>query len=169
MTPSIDEVLAEGWFGNVSLLPADELRAKRDVCRQIEASVSYRRRVLQGQLDIVRAEADRRSSEGDDVSGVLDLLPGLLGGGSHESPRANLRSAPVVAPDVELEGESLADLGSVSNEELHAIAERLTERERLLSAQRRALHELIDAAQDEIARRYKSGAAMVTDVIHERL
>lgn len=169
MPPTIDEVLAEGWFGDLSELPSDELRAKRDVCRQIEASVSYHRRVLQGQLDIVRAEVGRRSSQGDDVSGVLDLLPSLLGGPSHESKRGDVRDAPVVAPSDDPESESLGDMSKVSIDELEAIAERLAERETLLSRQRRGLHELIDAAQDEIARRYKSGAAAVADVIHERL
>lgn len=169
MSPTIDEVLADGWFGDVSELPSDELRAKRDACRQIEASVSYHRRVLQGQLDIVRAEVDRRSSQGDDVSGVLDLLPSLLGGPGHQSARGDVRAAPVVAPTDELEGESLGDITKISIEKLEAIVERLAERETVLSHQRRGLHGLIDAAQDEIARRYKSGAAAVTDVIHERL
>lgn len=169
MSPTIDEVLADGWFGDLEALASDELRAKRDVCREIEAAVSYRRRVLQGQLDIIRAEAERRSSAGDDVSGVLDLLPSLLGGPGHESSRGDVRAAPIVAPDTDAEAESLGRIQEISNPELEEVVQRLAAREQELSRQRRALHEVIDAAQDEIARRYKSGAAEVKDVIHERL
>jgi hypothetical protein len=68
-----------------------------------------------------------------------------------------------------VEGEHLGNTAEASDAELEEIAHRLAERERELSEQRQALFRLIDGAQDEIARRYKSGDALVSDVINERL
>lgn len=169
MEPTLDDVLADGWLGDVTALPVEELRAKRDACRRLEAVVSYQRRVVQGQLDILRAEAQRREAEGADVSGVLEALPLVLGTGAPTAARGDVRSTPIVAPDDDVEGEHLGNVAAAGDEELEEIAHRLAERERTLSGQRQSLFRLIDGAQDEIARRYKSGDALVSDVINERL
>lgn len=168
MEPTLDDVLAEGFLGDVATLPVEELRSKRDACRRLEAVVSYQRRVVQGQLDILRAEAGRREAEGADVSGVLEALPLLLGTGSPSSARGDVRSTPIVAPE-DAEGEHLGDVSAISDAELEDLAHHLAEREKMLSGQRQALFRLIDGAQDEIAGRYKSGDALVADVINERL
>jgi hypothetical protein len=55
----------------------------------------------------------------------------------------------------------LGAVGSLPDERLGTIAEQLEEFERRVSQRRRALHTAIDALQEEMLRRYKSGEASV--------
>jgi hypothetical protein len=73
----IDRVLDPGFTEGVDRLALPELRARREEAE--EADVSYLRRLLQGRLDILRAELVRRSAGGDqDVAGLLAGLPKIL-------------------------------------------------------------------------------------------
>ena len=70
----IDRVLDPGFTEGVDRLGLPELRARRE-----EADVSYLRRLLEGRLDILQAELERRSAGGDqDVGGLLAGLPKIL-------------------------------------------------------------------------------------------
>src|ERR1700733_3492375 len=68
MAPEYLEGL-EGW-------PIDRVRAKRDIATEAETGLSYLRRIVQGRLDIVLSEQDRRQH--DDGPGDLDDLVGRL-------------------------------------------------------------------------------------------
>jgi hypothetical protein len=62
-----------------SVVPASRLRELRSECEQEESGLSYARRVLQGRLDIVRAEVLRRSEAGQDAAAdLLGSLPRIL-------------------------------------------------------------------------------------------
>jgi RsiG-like len=75
----IDRVLDPGFTEEVDRLGLPELRARREEAEAEEADVSYLRRLLQGRLDILRAELERRSAGGDqDVAGLLAGLPKIL-------------------------------------------------------------------------------------------
>jgi hypothetical protein len=75
----IDRVLGPGFTAGVEALDLAELRARREEAEAEEADVSYLRRLLQGRLDILRAELVRRSAGGDeDVGGLLAGLPAIL-------------------------------------------------------------------------------------------
>jgi hypothetical protein len=68
----IDRVLDPGFTDGVDRLGLPELRARPEEAEAEEADVSYLRRLLQGRLDILRAEQVRRSAGGDqDVGGLL--------------------------------------------------------------------------------------------------
>ena len=56
----IDRVLDPGFTEGVERLPLPELRARREEAEAEEADVSYLRRLLQGRLNILRAELVRR-------------------------------------------------------------------------------------------------------------
>ena len=72
----IDRVLAENYLDGIATLPMDEVRSLRKEAEQEETDLSYLRRLLQGRLDILRAELARRSGA---TSGTLvDALPALL-------------------------------------------------------------------------------------------
>jgi len=80
----IDRVLDPGFTAGVERLGLPELRARREEAEAEEADVSYLRRLLQGRLDILRAELVRRSAGGtQDVAGLLAGLPSIL---SDEAP-----------------------------------------------------------------------------------
>ena len=72
--------------------PMTEVRRLRREAEQEEVNLSYTRRLLQGRLDIVRRELQRRAEH--DGRSLVDLLPEILVG---EGPRARARAGP--APD----------------------------------------------------------------------
>jgi hypothetical protein len=72
----IDRVLAEDYLAGVSSIDMDELRSLRKEAEQEETDLSYLRRLLQGRLDILRAELARRS--GADEGDLVDALPKIL-------------------------------------------------------------------------------------------
>jgi hypothetical protein len=59
--------------------------------------------------------------------------------------------------DAVLDPAAIGTLPELSRDELVALSERLMAVEARISAQRKALHERIDAVQAEIVSRYKSG------------
>ena len=63
----IDKVLAEGFASDLPDLDLDELRSRRREAEQEEADLSYLRRMLQGRMDILRAELARRAGGGDKI------------------------------------------------------------------------------------------------------
>ena len=80
----IDRVLDPAFVEGVDQLGLPELRARREEAEAEEADVSYLRRLLQGRLDILRAELVRRSATDEqDVAGLLAGLPAIL---SDDSP-----------------------------------------------------------------------------------
>ena len=58
----IDRVLAPGFAVGLDDLDLDELRARRAEAEQEETDLSYARRLLQGRLDILRAEREAREN-----------------------------------------------------------------------------------------------------------
>jgi hypothetical protein len=160
-------------------LPAwttDELRTRRAACEGAEAAVSYARRVLQGRLDIVRAEFERRREAGDHAAQeLLAALPGLLAGDHVATDPARARVSSVTVPpaadelvariDADLGEHTLAGLMDRDEDALAEIISRLETHETELSAARRRLFDSIDALRDELAARYKDGRANVADLL----
>src|SRR5436309_425067 len=73
----IDRVLAEDFLERLHEVSLEELRTMRADAEQEETDLSYIRRLLQGRLDIMRAEQKRREG-GPDAPSLIDLLPGIL-------------------------------------------------------------------------------------------
>lgn len=170
-----DRVLAADYLGNLSARPLPEIRALRQEVEQEEADVSYLRRLLQGRMDIVRAELARRSAAGSGT--LLDELPRILSehsagprrgpsrqaGVEPSQPDAQRRSVEALVSDVTMD-----DVGARSEEELQAALARYVDEEQRLSANRRALHHVLDRCSAEITRRYRDGEADVGDLLeHE--
>ena len=151
-------------------LPLDELRERRARLIEEEVGLSYLRRLVQGRRDIVAA-ARRRATIGD----LVGELPSILADRTHAPGPGRLPK--VMAPSAEeesrLEAEldavvsagTLTDLASLDDAALAAVAERLDEFERDVSARRRELHVRIDALQAELTRRYKTGEANVESLL----
>lgn len=149
----------------------------RDECQQEEAKVSYARRVLQGKLDIVRAEVARRQDGGAE-SDVLDHLSEILADHGVRPAGAARATRFLVPPedsnrrrseDNVADDDALAALHERDAEELSALVETLTARERSTSTARRLLLDRIDALQDELTSRYKSEGLDVSDILARRM
>lgn len=173
----IDRVLAPGFADDLGSLSHDELLDRRGEAEQEEADLSYQRRLLQGRLDLLRAELARRAGDADapatpvpgsrsDADIVAALTKVLTderppGAGKFTGRTAGLtpsrvgehrREAEAAAADVRH-----SDLASLDDAELADAVERLSELERRTSTARRSVQRIIDALSAEIAARVETG------------
>ena len=166
----IDRVTDPTLLERLPELSTPDLRALRDEAREEESRLSYHRRLLQGRCDIVQAEVERRGGgEGDDLHA---RLAAILGDRTtvRGTPRAVSLSVPPDHPerreeDALVGDAALAGLPDLDEEGLRALAERLTEGERAISAQRASVLRHLDALQDELVARYRDGRADISDML----
>lgn len=165
----VDRIIEPSYLEGLQQRSIEELRALRDECAEGETEVSFERRLSQARIDILSAELDQRTgaaTEGD----LISRLPQILA----EERSAGSASLPSRAPDFsiprntdiprrrveEIVGEqTLARLAQVPTDEIRKIIDSLAQHERNLSEKRRRVHEVVDAIQSEIVRRYASGEA----------
>ncbi|MEU7073142.1 ABC transporter substrate-binding protein [Streptomyces narbonensis] len=167
---SAESALADRARPDLGALRLPELRALRREAQSDEADLSYVRRMLQGRIDILRAELARRT---DPEAPVLDRLSEILADvpSRHRSsarhvtmstPRGDeyRRLAAEMLSEVEL-----SDLTARTDEELHAAMGRLAGYEQQISRRRQHLQRTADDCSGEIARRYREGEAQVDDLL----
>lgn len=145
-----------------------ELRAVRDEYQQIEHGVSYVRRIVQGRLDTLSAEIQRR---GDGVvdNDLITRLPDALAAKNRGPglPRPALSLEPpewthdlLAQVDRSVAPNHLADLEEVDADVLVAALSAAADWEQRLSAARHELHRRADRVQDALVERYRSGASI---------
>jgi hypothetical protein len=163
----IDRVLDPGFTEGVDRLGLPELRARREEAE--EADVSYLRRLLQGRLDILRAELVRRSAGGDqDVGGLPAILTDDAPGTFSAVPRVQVPSrATEHRRRVErlVSDETIARLPELDVEELTRAVDVLAHEEEQVSTHRRTVQRVVDVLRGELARRYRDGTAQVSQLL----
>jgi hypothetical protein len=164
-----------GELDDLEHRPIEEVRAARAACQQVENGLSYLRRIVQGRLDIVAAELERRQAGGDphDVSRLIEQLPSILADHLRAPGLGRLPSGlgqgevdAELASRVDAVVGEVDDLAEVSDEQLTAARDRLTDLEHEISERRRAEFARIDALQAELTRRYRAGEASVESLLH---
>ncbi|MFD7031699.1 AmfC protein [Streptomyces sp. NPDC059917] len=147
-----------------------ELRALRRDAQRDEADLSYVRRLLQGRIDILRAELARRT---DPESPVVDRLSEILAD-APSSRSASARHVTLGTPHSEeyrllaaemLADVELSDLGARTDGELHEGMGKLVRYEQQVSRRRQQLQHTADDCSAEITRRYREGEAQVDDLL----
>lgn len=161
---------ALGGTGGENALRLPDLRALRRDATRDEADLSYLRRLLQGRIDILRAELARRSAP---ETPVVHRLSEILA--DAPSPhRSSARHVTLSTPRNEefrlLAAEALAevelsDLEARTDGELRAAMGRLVRHEQQVSKRRHDLQRTADDCSAEIARRYREGEAQVDDLL----
>ncbi|WP_327284069.1 MULTISPECIES: AmfC protein [unclassified Streptomyces] len=153
-----------------------ELRTLRRDAQRDEADLSYVRRLLQGRIDILRAELARRTDPQAPVTAeppVVDRLSEILADapsrrsasarhvtlGTPHSEEFRLLAAEMLS-DVEL-----SDLDARTDGELHDAMGRLVRYEQQVSRRRQQLQRTADGCSAEITRRYREGEAQVDDLL----
>ena len=169
----IDRVLRDDFLDGVATLSMEDLRTRRDDAEQEEADVSYLRRLVQGRIDILRAELGRRSGEGS--GSLLADLPQILGEvhprnaprglGRHSSAEPSRadehrRYVEALVADVDL-----SDVTARTDEELRSALSVFEREESDLSDKRRRIFAVLDVCSAEITRRYRDGEADVSDLL----
>jgi hypothetical protein len=77
----VDKLLAPAFVDGLGEASIDEIRARRDECRRVEDLISYLRRVIQGQIDVVTAEIEMRAGGvAGDAGRLVHDLPSILSG-----------------------------------------------------------------------------------------
>jgi hypothetical protein len=170
----IDRVLAPGFLERLGETPIAELRAMRSDAEQEETDLSYLRRMLQGRLDILRAEAGRRSN-GESAASLIDLLPDILADeGPHDTPHGLGRHAPAEPSRADQHRRYLealvadvttSDPSGLSDSSLAGAVELFEREEATVSSNRREVQHVMDQCTAEIARRYRDGDADVADLL----
>ncbi|MFG2294130.1 AmfC protein [Streptomyces sp. NPDC048603] len=149
-----------------------ELRALRRDSQRDEADLSYIRRLLQGRIDILRAELARRTDPEAPVV-VVDRLSEILAD-APSSRSASARHVTLGTPHSEefrllaaemLADVELSDLGARTDGELHDAMGRLVGYEQQVSRRRQQLQRTADDCSAEITRRYREGEAQVDDLL----
>jgi len=160
----IDIVLEPEYLEDLPDLDLSEVRRRRDTAEDVEAQVSYYRRLLHGRMDLLDFEQRRR--RGDEERSILEALPDILAKGMILGSEPALRHIETMPPLPSVTGRRLIDkimddgvlasLPELGDEEITEALERLREVEKQLSGQRRQLHQVIDKLQDEMVSRYRS-------------
>lgn len=172
----------------LTTLSLPELRTLRRDAQREEADLSYVRRLLQGRIDILRAELarrqptsrkdregrkDREDREDQGEASVVERLGEIL----TDAParhRSSARHVTLGTPHSEecrmlaeemLAEVSLSDLGARTDQELSTAMGRLVRYEQQVSRRRQRLQRTADGCSAEITRRYREGEAQVDDLL----
>lgn len=169
----IDRVLADDYLAGLTSSPLPDVRAMRSEAEQEEVDLSYLRRLVQGRMDVLTAELSRRDGGADLVASLATILGDeprspARGSGRHttvEPSRVDDKRRYVerLVADVDL-----SDVSARSAQEITRALERFAEEEVTLSAKRRQVQQVMDAASAEITRRYRDGEANVEALLPPR-
>lgn len=168
----IDRVLSPDYVHGIEHRDLVEVRQLRDEAAQEETDLSYLRRMLHVRIDIVRAEQRRRSENGSRT--VVEQLVQILsdnavapatGSGRYQTTEpsraeAHRRHVEALVSDVDL-----SDVMSLSSAKLDVALRAYTTEEDSVSGRRKQVQAVVDQLNDEIARRYREGAASVDDLL----
>lgn len=168
----IDRVLAGDYLDGLRSVELAEVRGLRDEAEQEEVDLSYVRRLIQGRMDIVRAELNRR--EGPVQGSLVESLARVLadeprsdayGGGRHSTIEPSRIDSHRRYVEALVADTDLSDTSARSTDELHHALRVLSDEEQVISAKRRQVQSVMDAGNAEIARRYRDGEADVSAVL----
>ena len=168
-----DRISEPAYLSDLEKLSAPELKTCRREVGELEAELSYARRLLQGKIDILRHELiRRREGGGADVDTLISSLPAILadtgrsGIGRHVDiavpPGADRRRREV---EKLVSDATLTDLSSLSVEELAALLDQLVQAEVSASEERRVALSVLDRLEEETVRRYRDGIQDVSALL----
>jgi hypothetical protein len=163
----IDAMLEPAFLDGLAERSLDDVRAMHEDCLEVETEVSFVRRLAQARIDIVEAETDRRA-RGGSVGDLVAALPDILADAPRADP-ATSRLPRHLGPPADITWQrglehlitdaTLVNLPTLSDDELRAALDQLRQLEHEVSAQRRALHRVIDAIEADLSERHKGALA----------
>jgi hypothetical protein len=173
VTDAIDRLAASDDPGPLDGLSMEQLRARRNELQEAEVTLSYVRRLVQVRLDLLLDERQHRAGGAGarDTAALVAQLPKILLEHEPGTARGSFPGVGGLPPGVE---EVVAELDAVfdaatidalPDDALAGAADQLADTERRVSSLRRGLHASIDAVQEEMLRRYKSGEASVDSLL----
>lgn len=169
---AVDALLDPSFLEDATRRSMTEVRSLRRQAEQEEVNLSYTRRLLQGRLDIVRRELQRRAEH--DGRSLVELLPEILaekgrgpahGLGRHQTVQPANPDAYESWVNALTPGVDLSSITELSDAKLEEGARALAEAEVGLSERRRGVQQVMDALAGELGRRYRDGEADVAALL----
>ena len=169
-------ILTSDYLDGMAEASLADIRSMRTECQEAEVALSYLRRLIQGRLDIVHTYLEHPGSDAlRDLGTLVNDLPGILSSGPGR-PSGPGHLPQLLSPDTEevdltaeldavLGADEIGTLADLDVDQLNSIAGQLEAIETRVSADRRALHERIDALQAELVDRHKTGRATVDGLL----
>lgn len=161
----LDQVLDPSFTADLDQVDVDEIRHRRHIAELEETDLSYLRRLVQGRIDIVKAEMSRRNPSHHDRDIVAHLADILA---ADEEVVSSGRFIALIEPsrvgNRRRQAEELiadprfTEIESRNTAELEEFLDLLSHHERAISDQRKAVQEVIDQCVRELARR--AGASL---------
>jgi hypothetical protein len=160
----LDVMLDEGYLDGIESKLLDEVRHLHEETLEVETELSYVRRMAQARIDIISAELDRRRA-GLSVTDLVAMLPEILSDDSPRTDPAHSRLPRHLAPNPAIQWRrglehlitdaTLANLPTLSDDELLENRDQLHTLEREMSQRRHALHRIIEAIEADLAARHR--------------
>jgi hypothetical protein len=165
----IDRIRQPEFVQGLADLSLEDLRGRRDACLAEREYLSLLRRLVQGRAEILRAELERRTGEGDQ-SPLIERLATILASDAQSSSRGE--AVKVGLPEEELllarrrverlvADAGISDPGSLDDARLAEAVDVLAREEHGVSESRAVVFEVLDRVQQELKRRYKDDPSLV--------
>lgn len=171
----IDRIMSDDFVHGLGDLDIDEVRRRRDECRDELDHLSMLRRYVQVRAEILKGEMERRAGTAQSDASLVDQLADILtqegqyprvsrgaairlGAPDEEISRARRRVEKLVAE------QGVTDPTSLTDEELATAVTNLAVEERSVSDDRATAIDVLTVLQDELKRRFKAdpSAAIVS-------
>ncbi len=179
MTPELDLVSDPSFLDDLQSRTMEDLRTVRSRLQTLENSCSYVRRLIQGRVDIIGGELQRRREGGaeGDSGELIGRLPDILSEARGAVSPGSVRPPHSLEPDAEVSAklearleeivpvDQLSDVVAMEEDALSSSLLELNALEDNVSEERRTLHRLIDTVQAEVTRRYTTGEATVDGLL----
>lgn len=174
----LERLLGPDYLGELARRPTEEIRSMRGECTEVETGLSFFRRMVQGRLDIVGSEQQRRRDGGEPtgIHEVIGQLPEIFSeqrrpGGTGRLPTSLDAPEPDPSLVAQLDGiagpSQLAGLADLDDAAIDRLVSDLGELEQTVSRYRRLMFDRIDALQAELTERYRTGQASVDSLLTE--
>jgi hypothetical protein len=166
---TFERISEPDYLQGLTSRPLDDLRMMRAECKTVEDAMSFLRRLVQGHLDIVRCEQDRRASgQPADLAALVAALPKTLseqvvGRDRGRLPALASPGDPTITDELDAicDAMRLAHVPDLPDSDLDRLVTDLHCLEQAVSARRQILFERLDVLSAEVTRRYRTGAASV--------
>lgn len=165
----IDRIRQPEFLEGLADLSLGDLRQRRDACLAEREYLSLLRRLVQGRAEILRAELERRTGEGDQ-SPLIERLATILASDTQSSSRGE--AVKVGLPEEELllarrrverlvADAGISDPGSLDDARLAEAVDVLGSEEHEVPESRAVVFDVLDQVQEELKRRYKDDPTLV--------
>jgi hypothetical protein len=177
----IDRVLSPGYADDLVRLSGEELHELRHEAEQEEVDLSYARRLLQGRLDLLRAEQVHRrdhpeghvpAGQRSDAEFVRELVAAMTtvesprrdhGLGRHLDVEPSRVGEHRRAAEMAVADPRVSDTENLTDAQLADAIDRVSGLEQQVSLNRQRVQQVSDALTEEVSRRFRDGELTVSD------